>query len=504
MTSLALDSEWIVVGMANSKIHVFDAKTGLFSKTLQGHESGVWCLCLVSKTEGLEKGLAKERSNPTGDFRFTMGGRNSRIENDLKLIHHDKRKNATSFSSSSFDENGNGDRKVLQKSPELSHPIPTYPINADGSKLAKDLVSKINERDEKLKNESKDSASHENLPDFNGSDNLLSNKGKGKEKMKSTEEVTQENQELDPMVLWFYKSKNLLHQKEVSSNSSYNRLRKSSPTSLNQEERMLKTAKERGIEVALAEVEAGGIRDSIMNNGGQIPMEFKHLTGNDDERENGKGKGKEPSTSTSNTFPMPPPPTSFSNFGPFNAGAEGELGIGGDPHYVDENGMAIDDVVLQDEQIQDQEDLNEDDFNDDDDDEDEEDALLSRPYSPSDYLRAFGEDYHPDEIDDPERNGDGEGSDEVDVEMKSFDSNNSFNTTGGSGIGGGKKKNKDKRKSTTSSSSNSGGQRFNRSNEAKDNSHVLTGSSKGFGNEHALVISGACDRTVRVWDLRTG
>ncbi|MCO5564296.1 hypothetical protein L7F22_017956 [Adiantum nelumboides] len=143
VTSLALDSE--VDSSWNGKFQNprLDAKTGLFSKTLQGHESGVWCLCLVSKTEGWEK--------------------------------------------------------VLQKSPELSHPIPTYPINADGSKLAKDLVSKINERDEKLKNESKDSASHENLPDFNGSDNLLSNKGKGKEKMKSTEEVTQEKQELDPM-----------------------------------------------------------------------------------------------------------------------------------------------------------------------------------------------------------------------------------------------------------------------------------------------------------------
>ncbi|EPQ27008.1 uncharacterized protein PFL1_05292 [Pseudozyma flocculosa PF-1] len=50
VTSLAIDSEWIVVGMANSKIHVFDAETGLYSQTLLGHESGVWCLTLVSRT----------------------------------------------------------------------------------------------------------------------------------------------------------------------------------------------------------------------------------------------------------------------------------------------------------------------------------------------------------------------------------------------------------------------------------------------------------------------
>lgn len=48
VTSLGFDSQWIVVGMATSKIHVFDADTGAYVRTLAGHELGVWCLTLVS------------------------------------------------------------------------------------------------------------------------------------------------------------------------------------------------------------------------------------------------------------------------------------------------------------------------------------------------------------------------------------------------------------------------------------------------------------------------
>ncbi|KAG0145932.1 hypothetical protein CROQUDRAFT_658042 [Cronartium quercuum f. sp. fusiforme G11] len=49
VTSLGFDDDWIVVGMATSKIHVFSASTGDFVRTLAGHELGVWCLALVSK-----------------------------------------------------------------------------------------------------------------------------------------------------------------------------------------------------------------------------------------------------------------------------------------------------------------------------------------------------------------------------------------------------------------------------------------------------------------------
>ncbi|KAK7685084.1 hypothetical protein QCA50_011921 [Cerrena zonata] len=46
-TSIAIDSEWVVVGLANSKIHVFSARTGVLSRTLVGHASGVWAVALI-------------------------------------------------------------------------------------------------------------------------------------------------------------------------------------------------------------------------------------------------------------------------------------------------------------------------------------------------------------------------------------------------------------------------------------------------------------------------
>ncbi|GMK59467.1 hypothetical protein CspeluHIS016_0800730 [Cutaneotrichosporon spelunceum] len=48
VTSLVVNEEYIVIGMANSKIHVFDAATGHYVQSLLGHELGVWALVLVS------------------------------------------------------------------------------------------------------------------------------------------------------------------------------------------------------------------------------------------------------------------------------------------------------------------------------------------------------------------------------------------------------------------------------------------------------------------------
>jgi F-box and WD-40 domain protein CDC4 len=49
VTSVALDEEWVVVGLSNCRIHVFSAKTGVLSRTLIGHELGVWAVHLVSR-----------------------------------------------------------------------------------------------------------------------------------------------------------------------------------------------------------------------------------------------------------------------------------------------------------------------------------------------------------------------------------------------------------------------------------------------------------------------
>ena len=47
-TSVAIDASWVVVGLANSRIQVFSARTGVLARTLVGHESGVWAVALVS------------------------------------------------------------------------------------------------------------------------------------------------------------------------------------------------------------------------------------------------------------------------------------------------------------------------------------------------------------------------------------------------------------------------------------------------------------------------
>ncbi|KAF7317915.1 hypothetical protein MKEN_00879600 [Mycena kentingensis (nom. inval.)] len=49
ITSVALDQDWVVVGLANSKIHVFSSRTGVLARTLVGHDAGVWGVCLVGR-----------------------------------------------------------------------------------------------------------------------------------------------------------------------------------------------------------------------------------------------------------------------------------------------------------------------------------------------------------------------------------------------------------------------------------------------------------------------
>ncbi|EKM61638.1 uncharacterized protein PHACADRAFT_248359 [Phanerochaete carnosa HHB-10118-sp] len=46
-TSIALDVDWLVIGLANSRIHIFSARTGVSCRTLVGHSAGVWAVALV-------------------------------------------------------------------------------------------------------------------------------------------------------------------------------------------------------------------------------------------------------------------------------------------------------------------------------------------------------------------------------------------------------------------------------------------------------------------------
>ena len=78
MTSLALDRDFVAIGLANSNIKIYSAKTGVLVRTLMGHENGVWVVCLVSRggwmdpTNSRQKGKRKE-SDDEG-LSGTIGG----------------------------------------------------------------------------------------------------------------------------------------------------------------------------------------------------------------------------------------------------------------------------------------------------------------------------------------------------------------------------------------------------------------------------------------------
>ena len=54
VTSVALDADWLVAGLANHRIHIFSTHTGSLVRTLVGHELGVWAVDLVSRGGALD------------------------------------------------------------------------------------------------------------------------------------------------------------------------------------------------------------------------------------------------------------------------------------------------------------------------------------------------------------------------------------------------------------------------------------------------------------------
>lgn len=65
VTSLAINEAFIVVGMANHQIEVYDANTGAFRRRLEGHEAGVWALVLVTPSKGQRPQMPRATANTT-------------------------------------------------------------------------------------------------------------------------------------------------------------------------------------------------------------------------------------------------------------------------------------------------------------------------------------------------------------------------------------------------------------------------------------------------------
>ena len=88
VTSVALDDDWVIVGLANCRIHIFSAKTGVLTRTLIGHELGVWAVHLISKG-----GSWDAQGNKTKGSRLDRSGKSRGLSgddgDDIKTLAHD-------------------------------------------------------------------------------------------------------------------------------------------------------------------------------------------------------------------------------------------------------------------------------------------------------------------------------------------------------------------------------------------------------------------------------
>jgi F-box and WD-40 domain protein CDC4 len=72
VTSVALDADWLVAGLANHRIHVFSTHTGSLVRSLIGHELGVWAVVLVSRGGSLDP--SHHKSSPHNSSGTTVNG----------------------------------------------------------------------------------------------------------------------------------------------------------------------------------------------------------------------------------------------------------------------------------------------------------------------------------------------------------------------------------------------------------------------------------------------
>lgn len=66
VTSLAVDANYLVIGMANSHIHIFDGTTGAFCRSLAGHDAGVWAIALVTPDNKAKTKMSPDPNNASG------------------------------------------------------------------------------------------------------------------------------------------------------------------------------------------------------------------------------------------------------------------------------------------------------------------------------------------------------------------------------------------------------------------------------------------------------
>lgn len=100
VTSLVVNEEYIVIGMANSKIHVFDAATGHYCQSLLGHELGVWALVLVSPNGRRRAAVPPKRQENVRRASFTGGTRAAEFGSDAVPVYRSTSSNGSERSAS--------------------------------------------------------------------------------------------------------------------------------------------------------------------------------------------------------------------------------------------------------------------------------------------------------------------------------------------------------------------------------------------------------------------
>ncbi|KAF6760748.1 WD40-repeat-containing domain protein [Ephemerocybe angulata] len=86
VTSLALNADWVVLGLASSQVQVYSARTGVLAKTLVGHELGVWSPGSIVVSGGCDK-VVMVWDVQTGHCIYRLSGHTSTIR-CLRTVPH--------------------------------------------------------------------------------------------------------------------------------------------------------------------------------------------------------------------------------------------------------------------------------------------------------------------------------------------------------------------------------------------------------------------------------
>lgn len=88
VTSVALDADWLVAGLANHRIHVFSTHTGSLVRSLIGHELGVWAVVLVSRGGSLDPSHHKFSPHNSSGTTVNGGGVPEMVDGPALLLNN--------------------------------------------------------------------------------------------------------------------------------------------------------------------------------------------------------------------------------------------------------------------------------------------------------------------------------------------------------------------------------------------------------------------------------